>query len=474
MADLEKLVLMYTQNLVNLGEKGKAFENFLRIDPENFEDLQKLLTGLFVQITEGKIHRRSLFAEIFGLDKTYQTQKMQKLLSIYLGLLKDFLALHQLKKEEGFQEKMLLNGLRDARITEDFLALSECFEETTELKAEANRHLLIALQKEDRYFYESELNPKERKDLEEALEHFDRFYQIKRLKICIELLICDCRQGKNDPTLLAKINEHLKSFDSHDYAIIAMLTKAIKFYVKKDKKTYLEMKNKFYVSIPNIFSEKKELFLFNVNALYVMTLSTEEYLTEYFEWYLLGDEKELLLDNGVLDEISYMNVIRVACLLKEYNWAKYFKEKYINFIDVTPTSKDRLEKQSSGLLLFGEGRFMEGLTTVKGIKITKPEHYFKKYLLIFKLSYEIYQRDVFVEIDDEFQKFQSTINRYLRKKKIRPEIHIKYVNFLKLLSLISDSFSGTNNKETLFLKLNAVQYEIVEYAWLKEKIEELP
>ena len=159
--------------------------------------------------------------------------------------------------------------------------------------------------------------------------------------------------------------------------------------------------------------------------------------------------------------------------MKEYKWARRFKEKYVVFLVCRKNVKTRIKKQSEGYILFGEKKYREGITVLKGILSSGPRDFFRKSVLILKMNYEIYKEELSLEAQDEIDLFRGLTNRYFGKKKIEVTTYEKHMNFLHLIELLVDTPPSATRKTFLLEKLESLKTNIAEYSWLKEKINEL-
>ncbi len=474
MADLNNLVLLFTKNLIKL-KKEDSFLKFLRFKKDNFEDFQNCLVALYQQIEEGDFHKQRLYKEIFGASKSYQAPRMKAFLNEYLEVLQSFLKFEQLEQNEVIGQKFLLDSLKETRMTEGFLTLSDTFETTVDPKAEAEYYLYVALQKLERYFYESEDNPKDRKDLEEALRHLDIFCQITKLKINAELLIKNYKYNdENEEQFIVEVRQFPELFESSEIPLLQVLRSTVQFYVTQNQETYYELKKQFQKSIPCIYTERKNLFIFGVNALAPIYLPNELYAKEQFEWYQLADKEGLLISNNVMDGHGFVLAIENACRQNETVWARRFKKKYIAFLDVNEKNLKRIKNQSEGFLLLEEGKYEDALVELKKITATKPQFFFQKNISMLKAAYQIHKEDTFVEFDNEIAVFTSTLYRYKKNKRINFDADEKYWNFLGFLKEVTQYYSNRLSKTYLLNRLEILKPKIAEYVWFKLIINKLP
>ena len=157
-----------------------------------------------------------------------------------------------------------------------------------------------------------------------------------------------------------------------------------------------------------------------------------------------------------------------------YDWARYFWEKYVDYLDADKRTKTRISKQTRGQILLGEGKFHKGIIVVESIEIQNPYDFIEKNILLLQLIYEAHKEDAFDPISEIEEKFRPTMNRHLRNKKINKSAHNRRMNFLKVLNMIAYYRQNKFSKDEILYTLESLKLEIVQYSWLKEKAEELP
>ena len=153
-------------------------------------------------------------------------------------------------------------------------------------------------------------------------------------------------------------------------------------------------------------TEKKAVFFFVVNALFLTPLSNEDYWNELFELFVSGDLEGIFHLNSTVGEDLFVSVILVACNLKRYKWARKFKEKYIEFVDCTSDAKKHLKRQTEGFLLFGEKSYTEGINVLREIRVNGPREFFQKNILAIKMYYELCGEEMYLEFGYEYRQHQ--------------------------------------------------------------------
>ncbi len=470
-------VFVLTYRLIALGDQELKFKKFLRLELEQRQDLEKLLHALLKIVRKagrfGKFDRKELFTETFPTAKTYQPKKLLGLLKLYAELLEDFM-LYREAKNPLKRSKMLIDFYGRYGEVDLFEQAFQQAQASAYLAKDADHQLLMANLKELEYFYESNSNTKERSVLVEKLQHLDSFFLLKMLKSSVEILVKDRRRRVKDEDFETRLKTLISFFGDSDIPMAKFLLQAADFYLAPSLERYKLLKTCFLENIDGIHSDRPVLYVYSINSLSHISISVEERSLEYLFWYKCGDEKNLLLENNCLPSDLFNNAAYVAYVFKEYDWLEHFINKYSSCLPQGEKKSIRLIKLAKSYLLFGQAKFKEGLEVLKGVTVPDFQVFIRKNVLWFKLLYEVNRSFSRPIIEQRRKSFDTAMRGYLKKGKIDINDYNKDINFSKLLEKISRYYYKNISKESLFRTLENIKDEVVEYEWLKEKIEKLP
>ncbi len=469
-----KKVIIYANILIARPEECKLLERFLFLDAENANNLQKLLPVLLEQVKEqGAIERTALFYAVYGEGIPFSYAAIGKVLDVFLVVLEDFFAYVELKKNPAEKKKKAITHLRANHKAALYLKLSKELETTASLEDEGERHLLLSQLTEERYFYELAGEQRDIEDVNKAIQHLNTYYAIHYLKNSIERLIDDRRQGSLDEKFMDEIRLVLSlARKQKGGALLEVLVKIAEFYLEPSEKAYFILKNYFLERFDSIESEKQTLYRFIINAIVVGSLNPNRINEEYFFWYTTGEEKNIIVENNYLDIDLFYNITYIAYKMNEYDWLQMFTKKNKCYLVVNETTKTRVLNQVECYVLFGQKNYEGVIELLKKVKTKGYGSFIHKNILLFKSIYELSKENAFYEINKRQNSFSSSLGRYYNLKKINQEDYEKNMNFIKLLRNLADSHWNISiNKAQLLKELEFFQTEIIEYKWLKEKIE---
>jgi hypothetical protein len=168
--------------------------------------------------------------------------------------------------------------------------------------------------------------------------------------------------------------------------------------------------------------------------------------------------------------VMFKNILHIALLEKEVDWAEDFVNKYIVY--VRDEDKDSLLNFCNAYLAFERKEYEKVFSYSRNVN---DYHYsYKEYLKILHMMvfYELNQSEQFFSMSDTFRKFIDNSNLINPFKKISYKFFLKLTNKLMKLKLEDVSpyeITELRNELIEFSKTRFLPYK----KWLLEKIDEL-
>jgi hypothetical protein len=297
------------------------------------EDL-KLLLGHWLdrkgRAAPAEDHWQALFP-----NQPFSSTQWNLLASRLFKLLEEFLALQQIRKDDAQtkfhlakayrnlqQEKYFAEAIRDAGLALE----KQDFRDTAYLQ---NRHDFSF----ERYDYILSSNRKAKTNLQEVSNELDAYFLAAKLRQACNAL---SRQTINPeqyaigllPEVLAYVEKHPAYLQVPAIAIYYYCYRAIN---AKEEETYFSRFREAIESYQQYFPpyEMRDLYTFVINV-YIRKLNTgaKIYAEEAFALYRLSLAQGYLLDDGVLLESTYVNIVVLAAILGDYQWAIDFVKEY--------------------------------------------------------------------------------------------------------------------------------------------------
>jgi len=135
---------------------------------------------------------------------------------------------------------------------------------------------------------------------------------------------------------LKEIITYIDNTDLLEIPAISVFYYAYKIMVEPDVTSNFHQLKKLLVESENKFTKEEfgDLFILAINfCIKRYNAGDRAYLKDEFEIYKHGIEQNLFLTNNMLSRFTYRNVVTVALVLEEYEWAEKFIGDYKNKID---------------------------------------------------------------------------------------------------------------------------------------------
>ncbi len=148
------------------------------------------------------------------------------------------------------------------------------------------------------------------------------------------------------------------------------------------------------------------LMIINICVPYVNT-GHEWYTRQAFEWYRMGFEKEVLLENNIMTRYTYLNVVSVALVTKEFDYAASFIAQYRPFLD--PEQADDTYNYAQARYLYAIGDYSQAMHLLAQATIKHPVYNLLGKTLLLKMYYEQDSLDALDSLLD-------SMSTYIRRK----------------------------------------------------------
>ncbi len=423
-----------------------------------------------------------LFKKLFPKD-TYDYHKINNVISDLYKISEKFLAMKHYEELVDSGDTRILNELTGKKLynifKQKYKQINE-INEGAEYKDEVywfNKYRLMAEYRINLF----DLAPNTQ--LELMQEEFDRFLKYSLIKLLrfYSTMIHETRQNNVDYSL-RMFEEALEFLEKNEKEkggfeeppILSVYKNSIYLLLKKERKYYDEL-----VRLKNVYLneftlvDRRFIFvhLFGFIAHKLMTEGDYSYYIEAFEHH-----KESL-ELGIQDESSmsyfeFVNFVKSACSVKEFEWAKQFVEKYKHVLP---------EEEMTNALNFSYGTIEQ-----KSGNAEKALGFFAKTNFsnfIMKEQVKIIQCRLLYELgmDEQALSAIDSFRHYLQREKlITDDQRDLFYSFLKYLIQLIKIRESRGEKDFLFmvdklrkdvtdLKLNIFGVRL----WLLEQIDEL-
>ena len=310
---------------------------------------------------------------------------------------------------------------------------------------------------------------------QDMLYNLDKYYIIEKLRNCCHLTANSILMNtKYDYGFLGDLLTFIENnwdFFEKERGIVLYYNILMSLQDEQNPVFYEKLKDLLNTQL-KYFSrlEVNDLYGFSYNyCIRQINLGNSEYQRELFELYQEGVKKELLINNGILSEWDYKNVVTLGCKLQEFNWT----EKFINaYKEKLPASKrENAYKYNLANLFYNKKQYDEALETLLHVEFTDVKYHLNTTFLLLRTYYALKDTEALLSLIETFRIY------VIRNKKMTTDQKKGYTNFLrfakKLVLLKHQSATYTRKSlrekvENLAQKINQTSNVINKY-WLLEE-----
>lgn len=308
--------------------------------------------------------------------------------------------------------------------------------------------------------------------MEQASEALDIYFVLKKILCAISLKTRGNIQGKQyDYRFLEAIRE--EDTWIHKHPILNLYFQSLQSIDTSPNFNFDEFETSFFKYLNQLGKESQELILtLGINYLirsYNKGLKVSQRL---LTWYKKGLELNLLIQNGIMEESTFGNIIIQSSQVKAFEFAKTFINKYQSFLK----KENRIELKNfyEGVLFYRQNNLDEALARLNQYQSLSQYSYRTK-IIIVRILFEKYLKDTtyYYPLMAAINNFQALIkrNKYFYQGKFN-----HYDNFISLLrKLIRKLKHQTSNLEVKnWLTIQLENSELIYgRTWLNEQANKL-
>lgn len=266
--------------------------------------------------------------------------------------------------------------------------------------------------------------------LQAVADALDKAYLIEKLRLCCNMLFHQ-RVSKTpyDIALLDEIVEHVQQTD-----LATTPALAIYYYVIQTIRTDNDaVQEDFFFKLRSVIRthgqllpvhEQQEVYLMAINlCIPKLNAGIQFYLREAFEWWKLGFENEVLIENNHLSRNSFLNAAFIALNLGELEWTEDFINNYQQYL--SKEHRDQAAGFARARLYYTKRDYTATMRLLAQMDFKDHLHnLISKYILL-KIYYE----------EEEFDALESLLDSlaaYLRRREIVENQKINGQNIIRL------------------------------------------
>lgn len=209
-------------------------------------------------------------------------------------------------------------------------------------------------------------------------------------------------------------------------------------------------------------AESRDLFMTAINfAIRRHNRGDRIYTREAFDLYRQALENGILLENGVLPKYTYINILNLAKLTGEHDWARGFLEQYREFLP--ETDRDNTYRYAKAVLHFRSSEYREVLELLREVDFPDVFIHLDARKMLLRSYYELSEWLSLSSLLDSFKAF-------LRRRKDLGYHRESYLNLLKFTQKLSKSLGAGAARRRRLAEMIRQTPSVAERDWLLEKL----
>ncbi len=417
------------------------------------KDVQQLL--YFYLKNTKKQDELALFQMVYP-DKPFSKTEWHLLCSRLFKLGEQFLTLQELDTQKTTQKILLSTAYRKRKqpvfYKSAYAAAEKLLDNQPIQDAQfwKNKHAIA----NDFYDFISSHNRKHKTNLQEVNDRLDAFYLTNKLKTaCLAYARKTINQETYEIHFLANILDFLETHQE-----LAKIPSIQVYHLcyqvitnQENEQLFTELRHAIATHQHRFQrTEQRDIFLFATNyCIRRLNEGKAIYIREAFELYRLSLDAGFLLEDGVMPESTFSNIVSLAVKLKEYDWASTFLEDNRQLLK--PVFQLPLYHFCKGRLLYESGNLDDSMRHLAQVDTKTGFLLLGTKVLQLKIYYEQEEFDSLTYLLD-------SLRVYLQRRKdlgYRKRNYEQLIYFFK--KLIEIPFQSKTKKAVFIKELQAVE-----------------
>jgi len=423
---------------------------------------------------DGRIEKEKVFKMLYGARTTYNDLKMRHLMADVLTATEQFLMWQEHKTDALAINMNLLQYYRKKQLDKHYKGVSNVLtkmHKKTSLQDADYFYYVYKMAHENIAFVESSNARSKQGYLQEALNNFDRYYALTKLKLASAMLTYQWIMPLEYK--ISFLDELLTFVEKTNLLEIPMV--AIYFFIVKnlinpeESDNFNQLKQLLNKHLKDVKPEEGQIIYaaaLNHCARQINKGEQEpHFLKEIFELYKLGLDTKLIFNDDGLPAWHYKNIITVGLRLEKYKWVREFLYTHKDFIP-KEFRESAFTYNLSNYHFFRE-EYEEVLLLLHKVSHNDAFYNFDSRTLLLKTYYELNYIDSLESLLDSFKQFMIRNKDFLNKRK---ESYRNLLKFTRRLIKVPpyDKEKIRQLKQALIESKHVASRE-----WLLEKIDEL-
>jgi len=481
---MQKTILITTLKTLTRRELNKFLEYvsspFFNKHPK-LNELARYIAKYHPSFEHPALNKPKVIQQLFPKQKV-NVFKMNNLTSDLLKLLEGFLVEIELQEQTAYRKKFLLHQLLQRRLDKHFqrtIRSAKAHQEKQALRDQAFFYQNYMIEEEANFFYIAKGRRLKDESLQKKVNQLDIFYLSTKLRDSCEMI---SRQNVIDVTyevhLLDELLDYLRNNLSiyEKYPAITIYYQILMSLLYSNEPAHYQRLIYLLENHVQQFSHGEARGMYDYAQNYCIKQinnGNSEYLNELFLLFKQLLDKNLILENNLLAEWDYKNIVTVGLRLHKFEWTEGFIHEYKDRLAKTVTENAFAYNLAS--LYYGQKNYDDSLKLLHQVEFTDVVYYLGSKSLLLKIYYDIDEGNAFYSVID-------TVKVYLLRSKLvsvyQRKIYQNLLRFAKKAYKIKENIGYESIEK---IKKNLLQLkELIEknqqtanINWLREKVAEL-
>ncbi|MCB0636935.1 MAG: hypothetical protein KDC54_09985 [Lewinella sp.] len=445
------------------------------------EETQRLvdyLSTCFPDFTERQCAREAIWEALFP-GQAHDQGKLAVLFTYAQRLADEFLALEQLRQEEGVRNRWLLTQYRERQVWRSY-----------EKKLRQSRQRMAQVRRRDVAFYQDQLalaaernqyylrhdQRREDRSLEEKQQALDHYYLLEKLRDAVEMqvrrqILSGSYSARLLEAVIQELDQNAEAYQEAPtvqvyYRLYLMMTTPSLHHYQQALADFQDHEQHFGPDeTATIYNYFQNFCIGRINQ------NEAGFLRELFQLYRAQLDRGLLMEDGYLVEWHYKNIVTTALRLGELDWTEGFIEGYKQ--QLSPAAADNAYRFNLAALRHAQGDYGKVLELLTRVEYSDLRYNLGAKALLMRTYYELEEFEALTALVDTFRQYLQR-NRLLADSRRSGYYHLFRLARRAANLRAKLPYQPADKSRTILHKLRqdlAATEAVFNRGWLEEKLE---
>ncbi|MDX1666194.1 MAG: hypothetical protein R3350_03145 [Saprospiraceae bacterium] len=433
---------------------------------EDVVDLFEYLCGGSRLENDKYLDKEWVFRKIFPGEE-YDDAKIRQSMHFLLKAIEEFLTIQELC-EDDVRAKIALAGVfRKRKLDRAFKKTMRSVSNMQRKHPYRNPRFLQNnyLMERERYGFLEHKKRTVQMNLQEVSDALDTAFIADKLRqSCLMRSHQLVYKTEYETGLLTQVLNRIENGQYLDIPAIAIYYYTYKTLANKENPHFFERLKEQIRAHESRFplSEMRDIYLMAINyCIGRMNAGRDEFIREAFELYRRGLNREILIENGIVSRFTFLNVLRIAMRLREFDWASEFIPAYKDHLD--GRHRENIFHYSQARLHFEKKDYDSAMRLLIHADFDDILLQLNAKTMLFKMYYELDELDA-------LESLLESLRTYMHRKQVMGYHKANYQNIIKYTrKLIRINPYSSEQKDKLEQEIQTAK-PLTERDWLLRQL----